>query len=167
MPFLIPFLASGPKLKVTKSSLKANTGLFVRVITLFSYGRWITIDSISRVVKIKSQYFWFFIRFRSVHFSNISCIYSEFYESGSSSAYLSGKREGREKIEVYLRLKNGKSVFLVCFSGQGAFVADVEYPNEWLENRREELLDVAGDQVEQSQFYIDSACRLIQVPYGI
>lgn len=166
MAFSVPFLAYGPKVTVERDVIRANTTWLVRTLSLFSYGRWVAIDSRTRSIRIRRQYLWFVLLSETVPFTAIASVNYDYFEFGSSAAYVSGERAGSEIFDVCVRLHDGSQKFLVRFSGNGEYVADHSFAHEFVEDWIREQTDVTGTQQEDSLRFVELLCGRIGVPMG-
>lgn len=154
MPFSLPFLATGPWVRVTPLAIEGRTSRLIAVLTL---GMWLDqfiIDSGIRVVTIRRSRFWFFRAVRRIRFADVEHIVYSMHR-GSSETYTVG-----------LALTSEEEILLTRFSGNGAFSAEFSLPQCWLENQVREMIDLTGDQQERSLGLVDTLCERLGVSLG-
>jgi hypothetical protein len=163
MPFSLPFLALGPRVRVEPQRIVMTTGRIMKALTLFSWVDDIEIDCRSQSVTIRRRRFWVRRPVRVVRYGEIQHIAYALLDHGN----LIGDERGYvEQYDVALTLRTGEEVPLVRFSGDGEFVAHVSLPHEWIGDRIREALDVRGDQYEKSLDLVDLLSKRIGAPLG-
>ena len=117
--------------KVTPQLVTSRSSWLTHLLTLGSYSRNVAIDSRAKTVRIDVRYLWTRHKRETIPFNQIAYITYEMQESGGTSAYFTGEREGYESFDIGLGLKTGKRVHLAQFSGEGEYVSDHAFFWQW------------------------------------
>lgn len=166
MPLYFSFLSTRPVVKVTAQIVTSKSPWLTHLLTLGFYSRTVVIDSRTRTVRIRVRYLWALQKWQTVSFDQFKHVSYGMHESGTTSAYVSGERDGSETFHVSLGLKTGRTVEIASFSGDGEYVSDHAFFWEWPSHKWRELTDTVGTQQEESMNFVDLVCHRIGVPLG-
>jgi hypothetical protein len=163
MPFSLPFLALGPRVRVEPKRIVMTTGRIMKGLTLGSWVDHIEVDCRNRAVTIRRRRFWAPKPPRVIRYEEVRHIAYALLDHGN---LLGDERGYAEQYDVALTLHTGEEVRLVRFSGDGEFVADVSLFHEWIGDRLREAMDVRGNQFEKSLDFVDLLSERIGAPLG-
>lgn len=150
-----------PRVKKIDAKLVASTAWRLRILTLGSMYRKVTVDRDAEEVIIESRYLWLFPRRRRIRFQAIEAI-SYGYRDWSPGAYLAWAHDSADLFSVSLKLFSGDERHLFYFYGDGTFSNDGPLP-DWL-YWEDYLFDMSGTQERESKVFVELLGKMIKVP---
>jgi hypothetical protein len=154
---------SAPSVSKVDGRLIAKTKLKGQILGLGCSSRRVEVDPNAKIVRIVVRRFWFARSSRRIEFDWIEEVLYD-YQDLAASGYFSHREQ--DMFTVSLQLKNGETVLLFRFYGQGAFENNSIMPDWYYWQQNLETRVVAGNQESESQAYADVVGRLIGVPVG-
>ncbi|MFN7696688.1 MAG: hypothetical protein ACK6CU_11140 [Deltaproteobacteria bacterium] len=131
--------------------LVARSSPLVRVLTLFSFERTVTVDRKRQVVHLETRFLWFGRSKRAIRFDEISHLSYRYGSLWTSIGFL-GVKDRVERFSVGLVLRDESEVHVFDFSGEGhgdpTGVVGVLLDGD-------SLVDFAGAQEAQSLSFIE------------
>lgn len=130
--------------------LVARSALLVRLLTLFSYVRTVTVDHKRRVAHLETRFFWVLTSKRAIRFDEISHL-SYAYSSLPTSFGWMGVNDRVEDFRVGFVMHDGSEQHLFTFAGEGqgaTGLAGVLLGGD-------SLIDWAGTQEQSSLSYVE------------
>lgn len=115
------WLSVEPRVWEEGDALYGRASLLLRVLSLFSYDRRLTVDRRARTVTLESRWLWFFQETRTIGFEQIEQIEYKFASVPTSWSFGVGRTDQLESFSVNLVLEGEpKALRLFSFRGEGA-----------------------------------------------
>lgn len=130
--------------------LVARSALLVRVLTLFSYERTVTIDHQRKVAHLETRFLWFLTSKKAIRFDQISHL-SYAYSSLPTSFGFTGVTDRVEDFRVGFVMHDGTEQHLFTFAGEGQGATGLV--GVLLDG--DSLIDWAGTQEESSLSFVE------------
>ena len=166
MPFNLWFLSTRPIVKVTAQVVASKSPWLTHALTFGCYSRTVVIDSRTKTVRIRVRFLWGLWRRHTIRFEDVAYVTYGMRETGETTSYVTGEREGSETFHVGITLKNREHYTLATFSGEGEYSSEHSFFWEWPTHKLKELTDVVGTQQEESMNFVDLICYRIGVTLG-
>ena len=166
MPFGFSFLSTRPSVKVTAQLVTSKSPWLTHVLTLGFYSRTVVIDSRTKTVRIRIRFLWAFWRRHTIAFNDVAYVTYGMRETGETTSYMTGEREGSETFHVGVTLRNRMHYTLATFSGEGEYSSEHAFIWEWPIDKIKEMIDVTGTQQEESMNFVDLVCYRIGTRLG-
>lgn len=115
------WLSVEPRVWVEGDTLRGRASLLLRLLSLFSYDRCLTVDRVARTVTVDSRWLWFSQQTHTVRFEEIARIEYKFASIGTSWSFGVGRTNQLESFSVNLVLQGEpEPLRLFSFRGDGA-----------------------------------------------
>lgn len=152
-----------PRIAKSGGKLAARSSVQAQLLSLFAACRYVTVDPLQRVIRLRSRIFWFFSSTRRIEFDWVLNVTYDYREVAPGSSF-SWAYYGADLFTVGLLLKNGEEVLLFRFFGGGQFVNDSFLPDwmYWQDEIEAKLMH--GTQERESKVYADTISGLVGVP---
>jgi hypothetical protein len=151
-----------PKVSKSGDLLVATSDWKSQIWCLGFGGRKVIVDPTQKIVRLLIRRFWFFRTSRRIEFDWIQEVLYGYYSTGTGW----GAYQESDLFNVGLQLKNGESLTLFRFFGEGDFVNNSIWPDWMYWEDRLVANYTRGDQERQSLLYADLVARMIGVPVG-
>jgi hypothetical protein len=161
MALVSSLLSLCPRVQKRGKSLVASTPWRLRVLTLGTILRQVTVDPKQQVVWLRRRYLWLFTPRRRIPFRSIEAI-TYGYQDVAASSVLSWAHDSADLYRVGLRLHGGDEVHLFFFYGDGQFTNDGPFP-DWF-YWEDYLFDLCGTQDRESRVFVELLSKLIGAP---
>ena len=152
-----PTVSKEGQLLIIKSGWRAH------LLSLGAASRKISVDPVSKIVRLRGRRFWFFGWSRRIEYDWIQQIEYGYWSTGGSNLYW-GEGTEDEMFTISLRLKDNSDVTLCRFFGSGDFYNNTIMPDWWYYGDQM-LAEVSrGTQQQSSYALVNLLENLIGVP---
>jgi hypothetical protein len=160
MAFLSRLLSVCPRLLKDGGKLIAKSAWRLRILSLGSYCRQVTIDPRKKELILRRRYGWFFSRRRRVRFQTIETV-TYGYHDWALSGVFSWAHDSCDLFSVGVRMHDGEEMHLFYFYGDGTFTNNSPWP-DWF-YWEEYLTDLSGTQDRESKGFVELLSKMIGV----
>jgi hypothetical protein len=149
------WLSIEPRVWVEDDKLRGRASFLLRMLSLFSYDRLLTVDRAARMVTVESRVFWFYRRSHTVKFDQIERIDYKFASLTTSWSYWVGRTDQLESFSVGLIIEGERDpLHIFSFRGEGAVntgIAGIFFGDS--------LFDGQGTQESSSRRFVEELSR--------
>lgn len=153
-------LSLTPRISKGSGKIVATSDFRIRLLSLGAFYRNVTLDLASSCVVITSRSFWLHRRRRTISFGEVEAVTYD-YDDVNNRSLWSNAHDAYDWFSVGLRTKDGASVHLFHFLGDGNFTHDGALP-DWI-YLQNYLFDSSGDQEMRSREYVDLISNVLNV----
>jgi len=150
-------LSLSPKTRKIGRRLTSRTNFLLRLLTLLSYDRVVTIDGARGEVVIDTTWLWFFKRQKKIPFTRIAAVLYNLRTFGTDWGFFTGFTDQYETYAVGLNLQSPhEDVELAAFRGEGSVSTGTTGVL-----LGDDIVDFSGDQEDTSRGFVEQLREIV------